>query len=145
MFKSLSPVICPVSGITDIYLIYDTGNSIQSDKRSFRSREDAEEYIRSSKHSYILLMIEKYINKQHQQFSEFKTYNTPNKRHSLQICLTHLFSFHALSLHPLCKSILNIEADLYNLLPGPKSYSYDQSREQLTDILLFCKSELSPL
>lgn len=141
MFKLFPVHVCEKTGFAEVSLIFNIGNGLISDKHSFRSQDSARKYITSSKRSYVLLMLERYINRQRGLFADFAIYNRKEKLIALEICLKKLTEVQHFDTLDICKNILEMEKELNLILPSINSCFYTVASDHLSHLISFCKDE----
>lgn len=140
MFNVKKFSVCQVTGFTDIQLEFDAPNGNVVDTRSFRSKEDADRYILSTKHSYIVHKLERFV--QHKKIlvetGRRDFYVTEKRFESLEKCWKAVCWAQDQPFKRVCQVILQIKDQLYNILPSPSNVSYSSSVRELEEIIAFC-------
>ena len=142
MFKHTRTDVCKATGFADVLLVFDIGNGIITDKRSFRNEYDAMAYLNSSKHTYIFCMLERYLQRQQELFADFNIYNTARKLKALETCLNEVKAIYPFTLKQICSRVQELRIELHDILPSINNPHYEKTQEHLSDILFFCKTEL---
>jgi hypothetical protein len=147
MFEVTNYKICEVTGITSFELQWDIGHGIKTDGGNFIDSRDADNYIKSSKRSYILLMFGHYI--QHARIL-FETgtrdfYRKESKITALDRCIKYNDWLQDKPLETICKVILKLDEDMRRILPTPGNPSHFSSESKIMDMIVFCKRELQEL
>ncbi len=134
----------PVTGIVDFEMRWDLGHGIKVDRGSFTDRRDAEKYVYSSKHSFILIMFERYVNHANVLFETGHRdfYRKEDKVVALDRCNRYKEWLIDKKLEAICKVILVLEEDMRRILPTPGNASHYSSESKLMDMIVFCKNEL---
>jgi hypothetical protein len=133
------------AGNTEISLAFDIGKGPIIDNRTFAKKEHADFYIYGSKKSYIILKFEKFVlhKKKLQNTGNSNFYNFIPFIKSLERLLNYVSYFQNESLNKICSCIVLLEKDLQNILPTQNNNSYNSSKSTLTEMISFCKIELS--
>ena len=144
MFELKSFDICPQTGITSFDMMWDLGHGTKTDRGSFIDRRDAENYVNSSKRSYILIMFSKFVSHARILFETGHRdfYRTEPKMASLDRCQRYNEWLENKKLEEICKVILALEEDLRRILPTPGNSSHSSSESKIIEMIIFCKKEL---
>lgn len=142
MFTVLKFNECGITGFVDVEVVFDTPSGQSTDKKSFRTAQDARVYLDQSKKNYILTKFKHFVNHKSILFDTGKKayYGATYKRYALDKCMVTL-SFISTLKHSgdICRNILKVEDALEKIIPNPTNPSYNSSLLQLDEIISFCK------
>ena len=132
---------CLVTGFTDIDISFDIGRGFFSEKRSFVSEQDANNYIRGCAKDALVLRLEKFINKV-RNLANYDNgyYHTIAKDEALEWWRSTLPKLVKRDLPEVSKNILHFKAKLYRILPGEKHPYYKSLHNDALEIAAFARS-----
>ncbi len=143
-FEVKSLEVCPQTGISSFEIQWDAGHGQKTDRGSFLVSVDLDEYIRSSKRSFILIVFSDYVNhiRRLLETGHHDFYQKEEKIMALDRCTRYTEWLDDKKLEEICKILLTLQDDMRRILPSPANASFDSCESKILDIVIFCKSEL---
>jgi len=131
----------PVTGFVDVII----NNGIDDKKISFTCRQNADVCIRKIKKDFITNSFTTWVNHKkilHER-GDRSFYSSHNRCQSLYFCLNIIYQLREMPLYQACKTVIEYEKHLRNILPAPSNNSYENQRNKLTDLIVFARQELA--
>ena len=148
MFNLLKFSVDKVSGLTEVRVMVQNNPDQESklDGGSFSSEANAQRWLSQLKKDYFLFKIEKFIAHKANIIEAGEGRHSAVKLNSLKRC----YDFLKWACDPppafireICSNALKIRTEFENILPHEKNKSYESSRKNLTEMMIFCKDQVS--
>lgn len=145
MFKVLKYSLDQVSGSVELKVIFQLTAKSESvmDGGMFTSQQDADRWLTKIKKDYIMRKIEKYVTHKAKIIESGEGRKSLRRLNSLDRCYAFILwaGRRENSLDKICRYAVVIRDHFENILPHEKNDSYLSSRENLTEIMSFCKEQ----
>jgi len=132
----------PITGFTDVIVLYNTGNGAKTASHSFAKPENARNYVNSFKHDYILLMFENFVRAIKLAREDEKYYKTIDKDHAYTRLSNCFLVSQKATIEQISRNVLNLKDEFFTCLPGAKHSKLDLLETIVSQIIAFAKKEL---